>query len=251
MFEISPAIGCPIDCGICPQDKIKAAYRGPRLMSRQTFTTCIDKLPPGIAIAFAGFAEPYLNPLASEMVLYAARRGPVLLYTTCVGMTLTDVEAIGGVKFDILHLHLPDAGSVAKINITVEYLRVLDAMAEAFPGAKMMAMGKHHPTVDKYRGRIKDAYLHTRAGNVRGAVQLRRGGHLQCTQNVEQKDNILLPNGDVVLCCMDYGLRHVIGNLLASTYDELFQGEAYLAIRRGMRDGSDLLCRTCEFGVPA
>jgi len=25
--------------------------------------------------------------------------------------------------------------------------------------------------------------------------------------------NVLLPNGDVVLCCMDYGLDHILGNL--------------------------------------
>ena len=33
--------------------------------------------------------------------------------------------------------------------------------------------------------------------------------------------NVLLPNGDVSLCCMDYGLDHVIGNLNTQSYEQV------------------------------
>ena len=38
--------------------------------------------------------------------------------------------------------------------------------------------------------------------------------------------NVMLPNGDVVLCCMDYTLSVRLGNLLRQEYFELFSGEA-------------------------
>ena len=43
-------------------------------------------------------------------------------------------------------------------------------------------------------------------------------------------------------------IRHVIGNLLRDSYDQLFQSEEYRRIQRGL-DGDetvDLACRTCE-----
>lgn len=59
--------------------------------------------------------------------------------------------------------------------------------------------------------------------------------------------NILLPNGQVQLCCMDWGLQHIIGNLKNQTYDSLFQSQAYMNVLQGMyNDDSNILCRQCE-----
>jgi len=49
-----------------------------------------------------------------------------------------------------------------------------------------------------------------------------------------------------VLCCMDYGLRHVVGNLLKQDYYEMFSqlGELHSA---NMRCGDQsTLCKTCS-----
>ncbi|MER9007171.1 SPASM domain-containing protein [Mesorhizobium sp. M0862] len=39
-----------------------------------------------------------------------------------------------------------------------------------------------------------------------------------------QYRNVLLPNGDVTLCCTDFERRHVLGNLLRDEYADLFEG---------------------------
>lgn len=58
--------------------------------------------------------------------------------------------------------------------------------------------------------------------------------------------NILLPNGDVVLCCTDFGMRHVLGNLLSQDYPSLFQSGEFLKVKRGQKDETlDILCRCC------
>ena len=64
--------------------------------------------------------------------------------------------------------------------------------------------------------------------------------------------NVLLPNGDVCLCCMDYGMDHVLGNLLHQDYDSLFTGEKFLEVKEKMKaQDSDIMCRVCTKSVPA
>tara|TARA_Y100000004_G_C8744929_1_gene339909 strand:- start:217 stop:609 length:393 start_codon:yes stop_codon:yes gene_type:complete len=33
--------------------------------------------------------------------------------------------------------------------------------------------------------------------------------------------NVMLPNGDVSLCCMDYGLKHILGNMFTQEYEDV------------------------------
>ncbi len=59
--------------------------------------------------------------------------------------------------------------------------------------------------------------------------------------------NVLLPNGDVVLCSQDYSLRYVLGNLLEQNYHSLFTGEEFVRIIQGKNDdNANSLCRQCE-----
>ncbi len=58
---------------------------------------------------------------------------------------------------------------------------------------------------------------------------------------------VLLPNGDVALCCMDYSLAHVLGNLRDMPHRELYKGDAFQKILLALKDESmALICRKCE-----
>ena len=104
-----------------------------------------------------------------------------------------------------------------------------------------------------------DKDVHTRANNVKQekiAVPhiARHEGKIECdvvlrrNNGVKTLDfNVLLPNGNVTLCCMDYGLKHILGNLVTDSYESLFTGEEYKRIQAGLLDGDlDILCRTCK-----
>jgi len=56
-------------------------------------------------------------------------------------------------------------------------------------------------------------------------------------------------NGDVIMCCYDISGKHVMGNVLNDELLALYQGEAYIALRRAMlrRDASAVpdVCRRC------
>lgn len=59
--------------------------------------------------------------------------------------------------------------------------------------------------------------------------------------------NILLPDGTVLLCCMDFGIKHVLGNLLTQSYEEICNGKELTMIKEGMNGNEkiDILCRRC------
>lgn len=63
--------------------------------------------------------------------------------------------------------------------------------------------------------------------------------------------NVLLPDGRVLLCCMDYGMRHVLGSLWESSYHQLLRGAEARRVRAAMDDESlPVLCRHCTVAAP-
>lgn len=62
--------------------------------------------------------------------------------------------------------------------------------------------------------------------------------------------SILLPDGSVVLCCMDFGMKHVLGNLAKQSYEELFTGKEMQKIKEAMKDDRlDIICRRCSSAI--
>lgn len=61
--------------------------------------------------------------------------------------------------------------------------------------------------------------------------------------------NVLLPDGTVVLCCNDFGMKHVLGNLLKEDYDSIISSEQMRLVKRGMNldESLSILCRKCMF----
>lgn len=255
LLEISTVVGCPMSCSYCPQKThIKNYGDGDRVMALKTFRYCLDKVPHHVGIVFAGMVEPWTNPAATDMVLLAAVNHIVSVYTTCHGMSLDDVNLINkyGIHFNHFTIHLPDADGIMKLKVTDHYLSVL-SQAIKIPGMNYTVIGNLHPEVEKITGPVHDGSksLISRAGNIKDFFMQKATGNLMCSATGPKIDhNVLLPNGDVVLCCMDYSVDHVIGNLLTDSYDDLFKSEEYMRVMDGLKDDdSDILCRKCEIAV--
>jgi len=69
---------------------------------------------------------------------------------------------------------------------------------------------------------------------------------LSCASTPDYDHNVLLPNGDVVLCCMDYSLKHVIGNLFEQNYEDLFASAEMEKIRRENAVAGYSQCTICK-----
>ncbi len=96
------------------------------------------------------------------------------------------------------------------------------------------------------------AFLTAATAAARPNAPLRADGELVTTSpDGTVRDQITIvrrPNGDVYLCCMDWSLKHRLGSLATQAYEELFQGEEFRAILRGMTDESvESICRYCEW----
>lgn len=260
---ISTGIGCGVLCSYCPQVTIGQAYKkvdGPSRMTLEIFKACIDKLPADVTVDFTGFYEPFLNPQCTDMLLYAAERGlSVRLSTTVMGLEPKEIDRFRDIGFVKFAVHLPDTKQLTRIVVDERYLAALARLTEA--GISNIGYHVHegqegpeavHEQVDALLAarniEPENRWINTRAGNIESEGKRapdRLVGELEVCSRIYQ--NVLLPSGDVALCCMDWDLKHMIGNLLESSYESLFESAEFKTVMRGYRDDRiDILCRGCE-----
>lgn len=249
-LEISTTVGCGMSCSYCPQATIAKAYSGPRLMSFEIFAAALANCPAGITVSFAGYAEPYLNRECSAMIAHAAAGGhPVLVYTTGVGMNDADVELLIRIQPQILMLHLPDNDNDMKVGgaVNAEYLLRMRRLSQHVESFQAVCYGNMHHLLIEFSRYLKGYGLHSRAGNVVQLAQVpKMSGPLKCRVAPGLDENVLLPDGRLALCCQDWNLRHMIGDLTKQTRNEIHGGSAMAEVKRLMHDGG-ALCQTCEF----
>lgn len=271
-IEITTVIGCRVNCKYCPQTALLKAYfrDNPNRESKMTFETfkkCIDKMPDNTTIIFSGAAEPMLNDLVYDMILYAnaKKKGAIRLLTTLEGMTLEGFERIQDVPFESVVLHAPDSENYAKIKMDENYFKLLDAVIKKNKrnGEPFVdycnCQGTFHPDflahVSKdIKGIDQKTLLHDRAGNIKndGVLYTKQlKGMMLCGGSFPVLNHfMLLPDGSVCLCCMDFGMKHVLGNLLEMSYKEICHSNELKEVERGMLwdDSKDILCRNCSYG---
>jgi hypothetical protein len=260
-ITITTVAGCPNDCAYCPQQAFLDAYRkrgGPRLLSLDDFDYYLEKIPQEVKIIFGGFCEPWGNKHCTEMLLQAHRNGHSIdVYTTLVGMTAKDVQLIKDIPFESTFVvHLPDGNGMSKISPNEGYVEVLKALTAAKIKDLYFVIqqyGKEEVVLSKEVARVlppdqvHTINCHTWGGLV-GEIMAKNGRSSRwfgpCPRFYR---NVLLPNGDVALCCWDMGLKHIIGNLKESDYEGLFQSAEFKRIKSGFRKKDpSLLCSHCD-----
>ncbi len=257
-LEITTMIGCPMRCTFCPQDKLAANYPADavRALSLDNFKVILAKVPKHVRIDFSGLAEPWASRLATDMLdLALMHNRNVAIYTTLQGMH--DPERVAFLltesasQVEAVVVHLPDArGNMRGFKDSERYQHAL-VVFRKLKGVRFMAMGESAAgPVD-----MKNWSPQTRAGNL--DLQTIEGQDvlpdphiktpLTCSMTPFYDQNVLLPNGDVVLCCMDYSVKHKLGNLLTDDYYDLFksQGMGDLLSANMQHGATDSLCRNC------
>jgi radical SAM protein with 4Fe4S-binding SPASM domain len=268
-LEVTSRIGCGVNCKYCPQSMLIHEYTktkdAPLVMTFETFKTCMDKLPCGSSVVFAGMAEPTQNPAFLDMLKYAYEKHMrIELFTTLEGIPEEQLDEMMSIPVALMVLHVADEKGYAKITTDETYYRKLEKV-----------ISRRNPDGKPYVNLINAQYkpeertrqiceklapvtynLFDRAGNLSGDeiahVTHKKMGKLSCSLCGRQLiHNILLPDGRVLMCCMDYGMEHVMGNLLTQPYEEIMENAEKDRVRRAM-DGDvseDVLCRTCTCAV--
>ncbi len=271
VMEITTRIGCRVACKACPQTLLAKQYAVKKRkgmgseLSFGVFCKCVNKLPQSCVVVFSGMCEPFLNRRCADMICYASKKGRRIdLYTSLEGMKRRDFQKIKNIPFGNVVLHIPDREGYTQIGLTEDYFWLLDAMlGTKRPDGKPFVTGVScHGHLEKRAEQYLRRYGYSkkepdvmidRAGNLEekklGSQSVT--GALFCTRSSFYNHNVLLPDGSVLLCCMDYGMRHVLGNLLEADYQELMRSVERRRIRQacGHSGGWDVLCRRCTAAI--
>lgn len=238
-LEITTKLPCPNKCSVCPQSKLSKAYKGEKVLSLENYKKINEKIPTNIRIDFSGMGEPFTNKNCADMIVEAYKTNhEVCVYTTAVGMTLEDVQKIKDLKFDTFMLHLPD-DKYFILKKTEAYEKVISLLRSEIPNLQTMKLGKN--------------IISTRGGSLSSMPhQVWNTGPITCKvlfYKNKFNHNILLPNCDVVICCMDYGLEYPMGNLLEIEYESLFTSDAHKRmLKQSFTKEECFICRKCECG---
>jgi len=258
-----PPKGCAVDCVFCPQRLLVDRYKGNKSLSLDDYKKIINKLPTQVRITFAGFTEPWLHRECTDMLIYAYEAGhDIAVFTTGIGMKISDIERIKHIPFSSgpnggFVFHLPDDELYAKHPITDKYIELVEHVGKVnheIQNFYLMSMGTVHKKVRHVFDNIRPSDMWSRAGNlvhesilkpellnIKDKFKTIYHGKEELTCNCDEKlyHNVLLPNGDVSLCCMDYGLDQILGNLSEQEYDEIMP-TPFSCFK---------LCQFCENGI--
>lgn len=267
-MELTTMVGCPLMCTFCPQKNLKNSYgKNAKYMSVETLTTVLDKLPISTRIDFSGMAEPWANPNCTDMLEQTLIRGfKVAVFTTLYGMKKEEASRIVGLlekyndQVEVVCIHLPDSnGNMLGWKYSEEWKHCFITLATAKVSCGVGAMtmdgsGRVHPDIASFARVSYHAELHTRADSLNveqiGTQPVkptpRHTNALTCRSTPFYDRNVLLPNGDVVLCCMDYNLKHIIGNLLEQDYEDIFKNKALLDLIKLNETPEFSKCSICK-----
>ena len=262
---ISPK-GCVVNCAFCPQrtlEKIYHAMKGqPKVLTLDNFKIISDKVPKEVRLTFSGFTEPWLNKNCTDMVEYAHFRGhQVSAFSTGIGMKLEDVERLAKIPWTTgpnggFCLHLPDAERIAEHPISDRLRNVYKRFKELeneIQGFYVMSMGTVHEIASDLWDNPPVPNFWDRAGNLIGEASMKpalekimgqvkstpKKGPSTCACIEHLYHNVVLPNGDVSICCMDYSLEKILGNILEDTYDNIMPKPL----------ATFSICSRCENGI--
>lgn len=233
-LEFSLGVGCPIRCPkYCPQEITIQRYKSQiKMMTSEVFKTILANTPKVPILIFAGYYEPALNPHFVDMVEYAHEKGYTMAMNTTVwGLTFEQTQRLLKIPFEQFCIHMWD-GVNCNFPLTERY------MTNFFMAVKNAHNSKGERIANF--SLMNDLFVSNNRENVtRG--KLGKYKRLGWCQKRVVPQFVVLPNGDVQLCCMDFGLWHRIGNLLTEKYEvlrERFYHEDYK------------LCHYCQWNIP-
>jgi radical SAM protein with 4Fe4S-binding SPASM domain len=251
-LEITTIFPCVNTCKFCPQDKWRKAYNGKSRLTYDEFCNLLWKIPKNVRLDFSGFSEPFANRDSSLMMRHAYEQGyHVALYTTLVGFRQKDLDILKGVPIFPINIHIPDDANF-KVTDEDKWLELFRLFTRHIPyDNAVYHLGNLSDKIKNEISKICTYPVFSRTSNVDPEVAApisRHKGVIRCSTSRNLfNQNVMMPNGDVYLCCMDWSLQHKLGNLFEQSYEALHQTEEYLKICRSMHDESiETICRYCE-----
>jgi len=264
-LEITTVAGCGIKCSYCPQDSFLFKYNSNiKKLSLENFSRILTKLPISTRIHFTGFSEPFFHADCFKMVALCKDRGHYMrISTTLYKASQDNINTILNREYDNIILHLPVNDNSMHLIIDDNYIHNVEKCLQSLDNSDAIVFfGKEpHPSIQSLlsKTQAKVSFLtpdyfrwNSRAGNVTGFKKIDNTLNMaiRCSTN-KIKQHVLLPNGDVYLCCMDWSLEHKLGNLLENSYEDIINSAEYKHIVSSLNNNkTNTLCWKCEHAKP-
>jgi len=237
-------------------------------MTLESFAQYTQTIPAQVQFNFTGYVEPFLNPNSLDIVELAYRKGHSLMVnTTLEGLKTSDISRLRKLEFIRgFNIHLPSGTFEEMIGVkkpkslyspnsndvalalSDSYIDLLDHLVEhPLPHQTYHCHGSLHPQLVEHLRHVEVSVrgINTRAANLllekTSPVPPERNIRGKCVR-VEQ--NVLLPNGKISLCCQDYGLDEILGDLSVQTWKQYRESEKF---KSALSMGCDM-CDYCEMG---
>lgn len=270
---------CNQGCYFCP---VSVAPRARYEMGMDLYASIADQLSDFRATLKAVFMHNYNEPTADKRFVEQVRvlKGaelPVAFNTNATGLTPDRVDAVcalGGAEYISINLSTLDEARYAKdrrSSTLTLVLRNLDYLAEhpVAPRMDLAVLGPGDATHDADWSDMQARFGNTPFNLVRfttndrsgyldnglkpGEPHRALGGCQQMGSRVVEHLHITA-SGQCVLCCQDYGEKHVLGDLNCESVKEVLEGEPFKQYRRwvyGMEPvPENFICSRCVFAVP-
>ena len=280
-LEITSTIGCAMMCDYCPQTLIKLETRKNNLkrkLEMSDFVKFMSKVPIDTQIHWSGYSEPLAHEDFPKFVKFLKDKNyKQLISTTMFGRRETEIFMSKFKGFRSVTFHLPDDKNLMKLKVTDRYMYNLEN-AIRFQAAQIkdevyfLVFGKNfHPKIELLLKKLVNEnvineksievrkHLHSRASSIDTS---------NLSENVEEKNNnepvdfksktkkfycgharlnqgVLIPNGDINLCCHDYSLSSNIGNLHTDSLNDIYKQK--IIFNNGFSDGNHDTCKKCEY----
>jgi len=253
-------------------------------LSEQTFYSAMSNVPTSTLIKWTGFAEPLASPDFHKFVLYLNKTGYEQdIGTTLSGSTSSMQWFSENLElFNNITIHLPDDNKLMKCNVNANYLETLksvlaeqkrlglknDRFVIFLIGDNFQQDVENVINLSRKTGSIDSVQVHkaevlnTRNANINvrklniKKISERKSLKIRIDQKKVKKyycsyrrlnQGVMLPNGKVALCCQDYNLDFIIGDLKTDNLDILYQRiESDSKLLNDFKSGHFSPCNKCE-----
>jgi uncharacterized Fe-S cluster-containing radical SAM superfamily protein len=275
-LNVTTTSGCRGRCVYCPQDRYWDAMRErPRFLTAAEFEALVPMLAGTHfdVLSFGGFSEPFDNPEIVELLTLASELDfvdDVVVYSNGEAMTRETMRALEHVRLGTVdvscHGFDPETyrrtrSFVDPAAVRTNLLHLLGhrenienlVVSVSGPFGSDESLGELETLCASAGATLLRRDLHSRAGLLRIGRDERKSGAFRCAKFDFEKP-VLVPGGDVSLCCQDFALHAVIGNLHDRPFAELMAKSPVrthvLEVAAGRRVDPGLACYDCVFCVP-
>ena len=280
-LEITVSPACSKLCDYCPQTEYIGNYKKKfsnedKFLTLNTLKEVSKNIPQSTIIKWTGFTEPLDCKEFDSSVQFLSEKGyRQQISTTLLGRENSQKYYLENLnKFFEHTLHLPDDIKLMKGKFDDKYKNYVEEVIKQLHKNKIefsiFLIGENfHPIIQEMIKRLVKEfnlddkviiakYLNTRAS----AIEPSKFGLKQTEKNFSNKNGyfcsyqrlnqgVLLPNGKVALCCQDYGLEAIIGDLKENNLDEIYNSiEKNQNSKKNFIEGNFSPCNRCEHYSP-